>query len=246
MNNMLESKDSTRTLMILVAVLITVALLLTIAYFVIGSSPEQDSREGKAMTQPDFTVDANGNTTVPPSQSMAPGMGTNTGNHDAGRSYSTSLGRSPMPIPHKGFFIQVDKSDHILKLFRDGKHVRSYTVTVGANPGDKEIVGDMRTPEGNFYISKIEESSRRTFDEGNGPEEVYGPWFLRLETGSEQTFGGGAWTGIAIHGTNRPDDIGKHASHGCIRLQNDQITELKNSIEPAFKAKERIYVVVIP
>jgi lipoprotein-anchoring transpeptidase ErfK/SrfK len=29
-----------------------------------------------------------------------------------------------------------------------------------------------------------------------------------------------------IHGTNRPDSIGRYASHGCIRLRNADITAL--------------------
>ena len=30
----------------------------------------------------------------------------------------------------------------------------------------------------------------------------------------------------AIHGTNRPESIGKFASYGCIRMLNDDITDL--------------------
>ncbi|MGB9432673.1 MAG: L,D-transpeptidase, partial [Candidatus Acidiferrum sp.] len=32
--------------------------------------------------------------------------------------------------------------------------------------------------------------------------------------------------GFGIHGTNRPDSIGKNASHGCIRLRNRDIEDL--------------------
>jgi lipoprotein-anchoring transpeptidase ErfK/SrfK len=32
--------------------------------------------------------------------------------------------------------------------------------------------------------------------------------------------------GFGIHGTNRPDSIGKNASHGCIRLRNSDIEDL--------------------
>jgi len=32
--------------------------------------------------------------------------------------------------------------------------------------------------------------------------------------------------GFGIHGTNRPDSIGKNASHGCIRLRNQDIEDL--------------------
>jgi lipoprotein-anchoring transpeptidase ErfK/SrfK len=41
-----------------------------------------------------------------------------------------------------------------------------------------------------------------------------------------QRFEGGVGQ-IAIHGTNRPDLIGKFVSNGCIRLNNDDITALQ-------------------
>ena len=167
-------------------------------------------------------------------------------NEDVGRVPSTALGRLPMQPPAGGFFIHVDKSDHTLVLYKDGKPHKSYIVTVGKGVGDKETAGDRKTPEGNFYITKIEDSSLRTYDEGYGPEKVYGPWFLRLQTGRDETFNGKVWNGIGIHGTAYPEVIGQHASQGCIRLHNDQIAELKETIYPAFIAKDKIYVVVVP
>jgi len=32
--------------------------------------------------------------------------------------------------------------------------------------------------------------------------------------------------GYGIHGTNRPDSIGKNASHGCIRMRNQEVEQL--------------------
>jgi lipoprotein-anchoring transpeptidase ErfK/SrfK len=37
------------------------------------------------------------------------------------------------------------------------------------------------------------------------------------------TLSGGEY---AIHGTNRPDSIGKFASYGCIRMYNQDIVDL--------------------
>jgi lipoprotein-anchoring transpeptidase ErfK/SrfK len=41
--------------------------------------------------------------------------------------------------------------------------------------------------------------------------------------GAAMTLSGGEY---AIHGTNRPESIGKFASYGCIRMLNDDITDL--------------------
>ena len=43
-----------------------------------------------------------------------------------------------------------------------------------------------------------------------------------------------------IHGTNDPTTIGKHVSSGCIRLTNDDVTDLYNRVQVGAK------VVVLP
>ena len=37
--------------------------------------------------------------------------------------------------------------------------------------------------------------------------------------------------GIAIHGTNEPDSIGRSASHGCVRLANWDVIRLATKIK---------------
>ena len=37
--------------------------------------------------------------------------------------------------------------------------------------------------------------------------------------------------GIAIHGTNEPDSIGRSASHGCVRLANWDVVRLATKIK---------------
>jgi murein L,D-transpeptidase YafK len=49
--------------------------------------------------------------------------------------------------------IEVFKAAHRLVLLRDGKPLRSYRVSIGANPrGPKRQEGDHRTPEGRYII----------------------------------------------------------------------------------------------
>jgi lipoprotein-anchoring transpeptidase ErfK/SrfK len=50
---------------------------------------------------------------------------------------------------------------------------------------------------------------------GGAPNNPMGPRALTLSGGE-----------YAIHGTNRPESIGKFASYGCIRMLNDDITDL--------------------
>lgn len=96
-----------------------------------------------------------------------------------------------------------------------------YDCAVGVNLGDKQYEGDKKTPEGKFFISSIEDSKlwAYNFNDGNGTRpNAYGPCFIRLSTPK--------WSGIGIHGTCFPESIGTRCSGGCIRLNNDDISDL--------------------
>ncbi len=76
------------------------------------------------------------------------------------------------------------------------------------------------TPLGDFFIDIV---VKLTNTKG-----AYGPFQLSVAAFSDalQTFDGGP-AQIAIHGTNRPDLIGKFVSNGCVRLNNSDITALQ-------------------
>ncbi|MBN2564498.1 MAG: L,D-transpeptidase [Candidatus Eisenbacteria bacterium] len=108
--------------------------------------------------------------------------------------------------------IVIRKSQFVLELIGpDG--TRSYSVGIGssADGRDKSEVGDCRTPEGEFEIASIEDSSEWVQD----GERAYGPLFLRLHCPP--------WEGIGIHGTCDPDSVGHRSSRGCIRMRNEDL-----------------------
>ena len=117
---------------------------------------------------------------------------------------------------------QINKADHTLSVYKGNSLIKTYSVTTGINPGPRIRPNDKTTPEGNFTITSIENSSTwlHDYNDGKGKVKAYGPWFLRLNDGP-------TWSGIGIHGTSRPEMIGKNDSLGCIRLLNNDITELK-------------------
>ena len=120
--------------------------------------------------------------------------------------------------------IVVNKSDFTLSLFKGNELIKTYPVAVGKNTGDKQRVGDNRTPVGNFKIVSIENASNWKHDFRDGKGKIagaYGPWFLRLDAKG--------WRGIGIHGTHDPDSRGSNATEGCIRLSNEDIAELKEN-----------------
>lgn len=113
--------------------------------------------------------------------------------------------------------IVVDKTDFTLFVYDlSGNLLASFPVSIGKNPdlGDKKEAGDDRTPEGSFTVSGIDDSSYWVFE----GRPAYGPWFISLDTPP--------FSGIGIHGTDEPQNIGTAASEGCIRMRNEDLERL--------------------
>lgn len=131
-------------------------------------------------------------------------------------------------------FTRVFKSKFILQVYENENVIHEYSVGVGANVGDKEAVGDKRTPEGVFKVVSIEDSSQWSHDffDGKGViDKAYGPWFIRLSTTSYETKAGKTWIGIGIHGTHDPSSIGTLCTEGCIRMRNEELMELVKKVK---------------
>ena len=129
-----------------------------------------------------------------------------------------------------GTSILIRKSEFRLYLLVNGNVVQSWPIALGKNAGQKEVVGDMKTPNGSFPVAEVLGSSDWTHDFGDGKGEIagaYGPYFISLDT---STLSGGAWDGIGIHGTHDPASIGTRASEGCIRMNNEDLRALKEYV----------------
>ncbi len=124
------------------------------------------------------------------------------------------------------FWIRIDKGSFMLSAWEGKKFLSGYTVAVGENAGNKERVGDRRTPEGIFKVERTNDSRAwvHDFGDGKGPVEgAYGPWFIRLDTG---------WKGIGIHGTHDPSSLGRMVTEGCIRMSNESLLEIVDRAVP--------------
>ena len=129
-----------------------------------------------------------------------------------------------------GTSILIRKSEFRLYLLVNGNVVQSWPIALGKNAGQKEMVGDMKTPNGSFPVDEVLGSSDWTHDFGDGKGEIagaYGPYFISLDTSA---LSGGAWDGIGIHGTHDPASIGTRASEGCIRMNNEDLRALKEYV----------------
>jgi len=99
--------------------------------------------------------------------------------------------------------IVVNTSARTLTLYKDGKWFKSFPVAVG-KPSTP-------TPKGTFRI-------KNKADNPGGP---FGARWLGLSTTSGS---------YGIHGTNNPSSIGKAVSNGCIRMYNDDVIFLYNTV----------------
>ena len=119
-------------------------------------------------------------------------------------------------------FIVVSKEEMTLIVYDyKGKILDKFPVACGKNLGNKELSGDMKTPEGVFCISDIQKVAHWVHDFGDGKGEIkgaYGAYFIRLFTPNHQ--------GIGIHGTHNNESIGTRSTDGCIRLKNEDLEKL--------------------
>lgn len=95
--------------------------------------------------------------------------------------------------------IVIKTQQRVLELYDDGKLFKRYRIAVGkaATP----------TPIGEWEIKY----------KGQSPEKALGTRWMGLDI---------SWGSYGIHGTNMPWSIGYFASHGCIRMRNQDVEEL--------------------
>lgn len=107
--------------------------------------------------------------------------------------------------------IVIDLSDRALRYFRNGQLERNFSVGIGRP--------QTPTALGTFYVwAQVPQAS---------PTGPYGVFALGISGFSEVLKdwpGGGR---MAIHGTANPGDRGQMVSHGCVRVYNDDMVDLR-------------------
>ena len=113
-------------------------------------------------------------------------------------------------------WLQVNLSKRQVKLYQGSYFIKSYPIAVGRSGWE--------TPKGNFQVQQMVENpnwvhplTNRLYlnDDRNNP---LGPYWIGFWTD------GTNWVGF--HGTPDPKSVGRAASHGCIRMFNEDISEL--------------------
>lgn len=120
--------------------------------------------------------------------------------------------------------IVISKEHLTLKLYDKDNHlICRFPVSLGRHYGDKQELGDFKTPEGEFRVVQIQRASHWMYNSGKeNIKGYYGNWFIRLDT---------KYSGIGIHGTHEPEHIGERSTEGSIRLNNYHLDSLRAMID---------------
>lgn len=127
------------------------------------------------------------------------------------------------------YFIVVDKPSMFVVLYdKYGREKEAYKMACSKHFGTKHKRRDNRTPEGFFSVEGIYNSTKWLYTNDDGYTSPikgqFGPRFIRLKTP--------VTTQVGIHGTCAPWSLGRRASHGCIRIHNDNILKLVEYAKP--------------
>ncbi|NPV26419.1 MAG: L,D-transpeptidase family protein [Firmicutes bacterium] len=115
-----------------------------------------------------------------------------------------ALGIDRIPSARGNRRISIDTEKKNLTLREGNRLIRTYPVAVGRP--------ETPTPLGNWVITEKQLN----------PGGPFGARWMRLSI---------PWGGYGIHGTNNPSSIGMAASHGCVRMFNEDVIELYDLVD---------------
>ena len=127
--------------------------------------------------------------------------------------------------------VLVEKSERRLHLMHRGKVIKSYRVSLGKQPkGAKVREGDMRTPEGFYWIDW-----RKTSEKFNLSMHISYP--NSRDRARAQKLGVPTGGMIMLHGTPLDDEYPEWYFHtldwteGCIALKNDDMRDIWSRVK---------------
>ncbi|MEM6812077.1 MAG: L,D-transpeptidase family protein [Pseudomonadota bacterium] len=150
-------------------------------------------------------------------------------------SYKVYKKPPPLTVPdsQKADFVLVQKSQNKMFLKRDGRVLRSYSISLGQNPvGPKLERGDLRTPEGRYYLNYKNDDSQFY-------RSIHISYPNEYDIARAERRGVDPGDAIVIHGL--PNDIRdrdiegylspKNWTEGCIAVRNSEMDEIWSMVD---------------
>jgi len=124
--------------------------------------------------------------------------------------------------------LEIKLSQRRVIMYRGGTQVKAYAIAVG-RPG-------WETPKGTFQVRQmfrnpawVHPLKKGVAIAGGDPENPLGRYWIGFWTDGKN------W--IGFHGTPNPTSVGTAASHGCIRMYNNDIEELFQKVSVGTEVK---------
>jgi murein L,D-transpeptidase YafK len=161
---------------------------------------------------------------------------------------AAQVAREPLKLPLVSPRIVISKSQRRLDLYSGGRLVREYRAALGKNPSDdKELQGDYRTPEGEFYVcvknaaSKFYLSLGLSYPNREDAERglrgklitrgQYGRIVEAIDKGLRPPWDTALGGEIFIHGGGAASDW----TWGCVALDDADVKELFDAVPKGTK-----------
>jgi lipoprotein-anchoring transpeptidase ErfK/SrfK len=137
----------------------------------------------------------------------------------------------PDEVPKAGT-VEVDKERRQVRaLAKDGALLAVYPASIGSR--------EKPAPTGTFAVRAIAENPTYTYNPAYAFRGVQAKEAFTIRPGPNNPVGT-IWIDLTaetfgIHGTPEPAEVGKTASHGCVRLTNWDVEELARMVEKGTK-----------
>ncbi|MBP6455819.1 MAG: L,D-transpeptidase family protein [Chitinophagaceae bacterium] len=143
----------------------------------------------------------------------------------------TLADKNSSPFPVFIDSICVKKSERKMYVFSSKKLIKTYTISIGQNPiGAKKIKGDMKTPEGLYFINDKNPNSSYYKNLGvSYPNELdkKNAAVLKKSTGGDIKIHGF----VDVNGNSKNRNTIYSYTYGCICVCNDDMDELFENVK---------------
>lgn len=120
-------------------------------------------------------------------------------------------------------YLTLDRSTFTLRLWKDLKLAKTYTVAVGME--------GLETPEGLYEIQEKEENPVWHVPMSDWAGDLAGQTIQPGPSNPIKARWMGIFEGAGIHGTEETGSLGSAASHGCVRMAIADVEELYDQVE---------------
>jgi len=120
-------------------------------------------------------------------------------------------------------FVTIDRTNFTLRLFRNLKLAKSYTIAVGQ-------VG-LETPEGLYHIQNMAVNPTWNVPNSDWAGSLAGQSIPPGPSNPLKARWMGIYDGAGIHGTDDLGSLGTAASHGCVRMAVPDVVELYDRVD---------------